>query len=262
MSEKVFKFFPAFLIILISTIAVSALEYYAFRAFSKSLWGENIFTLGRFFLILFILLLTKKISYRKITFKKNHPLIFFILPFISVGIFFIIYYTIHSVELIRHGYSTFLTLKKVNYISTIVVIPIFEEIIYRGLILTSFLSIYSVNRSILFSAILFSLLHFISAFNPYILFSTFCGGLLLGWLFTRTNNLLVPIITHICYNAIVIFYPQIHLSIKSSHVVSVPELIIMFILGIFLLLISLWMIRKKAGRSLFKKHLQIESQSS
>lgn len=244
MPEKALKFFPVFVIVLLSTIVVSVLEYYVFRAFSESFWGENLFTLGRFFLIFFILLLTKKVSYRKIPFKKTHPLIFFVLPLISISIFFVIYYTIHSIELIRHGYSTFLTLNQVNYVSTLAVVPICEEIVYRGLILTSFLSIYSVNRSILFSAILFASLHFISAFNPYILFSTFCGGLLLASLFIRTSNLLVPIITHICYNAVVILYPQIHLSIKSSHIVSVVELIIMIPLGIFLLLISLWIIRK------------------
>jgi uncharacterized protein len=79
----------------------------------------------------------------------------------------------------------------------VVVAPLTEELLFRGLILTAFLPRYGMNRAVVYSAILFAVMHL----NPYQASVGIAMGMLLGWLFVRTRSLWPCIIAHGLFNA-------------------------------------------------------------
>jgi len=75
--------------------------------------------------------------------------------------------------------------------------PIIEEMLFRGIILRGFLENYSVQKSIVLSAVLFALFHL----NLYQIPVAFFVGCLFGWLYVRTGSLWPSIFGHIFYNS-------------------------------------------------------------
>lgn len=76
-----------------------------------------------------------------------------------------------------------------SFIYMIMVVPIFEEIIFRGIILKGFLQRYSPATAILISSLLFGLI------NPFI-GEPFLGALFMGWVYYKSGNLIYCIIIH------------------------------------------------------------------
>lgn len=85
--------------------------------------------------------------------------------------------------------------------SAIVVAPIVEEILYRGLLQTALLSAMPGRRwtVIIIAAAAFALQHL--GMPPHTLPGLFILGLFLGWLYERTGSLLAPIVLHMGFNA-------------------------------------------------------------
>ena len=83
-----------------------------------------------------------------------------------------------------------------DYVSTVIVIPVFEELLYRGVILGQFRKAYSGWFSILISAVVFVLMHGISVHIGYALIC----GILLGMIYYLTSNLFLTIIAHVLFN--------------------------------------------------------------
>ncbi|MCU7494375.1 MAG: CPBP family intramembrane metalloprotease [Ignavibacteria bacterium] len=78
------------------------------------------------------------------------------------------------------------------------VVPILEEIFFRGIILGDFLRIYSSKKAIIYSGILFGAVHI----NPPMILFAFTGGLILGWLYCKTGTLVPCIVLHATTNAL------------------------------------------------------------
>lgn len=70
--------------------------------------------------------------------------------------------------------------------------PIIEECVFRGLMLQGLLQRYSVKKAVIASAVLFGLVHV----NPLLIIWGFILGLLLGWLFVLTRSLLPCVLVH------------------------------------------------------------------
>jgi membrane protease YdiL (CAAX protease family) len=85
---------------------------------------------------------------------------------------------------------------------------IFEEFFFRGLIFDKLKLIYSPNKSIIISSILFCLIHLIYGSFVLILF-IFPISIFLGYIRNRYNNLFYPIVAHFIYNFVIILYPLI-----------------------------------------------------
>jgi membrane protease YdiL (CAAX protease family) len=84
----------------------------------------------------------------------------------------------------------------VVFYQLVVVAAVSEELLFRGAILRGFLSRYRPRTAILASSTLFALYHLI----PYQFPSAFLCGVLLGWVFWRTRNLLLCIYGHAFHN--------------------------------------------------------------
>ena len=79
------------------------------------------------------------------------------------------------------------------------IIPAFtEEMTFRGLFITGFSKNYSIKKSIIVGALLFGLIHL----NPWQFTTAFIIGLFSGWLFYKTESILLCIYIHLFNNTI------------------------------------------------------------
>jgi hypothetical protein len=80
----------------------------------------------------------------------------------------------------------------------IVVAPLTEECLFRGLILRGFLLKYTVRKAIVVSALLFALFHVM----PWQIPGAFAFGAIFAWVYIRTGSILPCILGHAFVNAI------------------------------------------------------------
>jgi len=81
----------------------------------------------------------------------------------------------------------------------VIIAPIVEELIFRGVIMSGFSRIYHPVFAIFFSALLFALFHL----NPWQFSAAFALGLILGWIRIRTGSVLACIAGHAIHNGLV-----------------------------------------------------------
>jgi membrane protease YdiL (CAAX protease family) len=81
-------------------------------------------------------------------------------------------------------------------IAVIVAAPILEEIFFRGIILNGLLKNYSPQTSIVISAAIFGIIHL----NPWQAIPAFLGGLIMGWMYWKTNSIIPGMILHFANN--------------------------------------------------------------
>lgn len=88
-----------------------------------------------------------------------------------------------------------------NGISSLILAPILEELLFRKYMFAKLLEKYSLNWSIIISSIFFSLIHIPSYSN---LFPTFIFGIICCIVYLKTKNILYPIILHFLVNLTVL----------------------------------------------------------
>lgn len=86
-------------------------------------------------------------------------------------------------------------------IGALLLAPICEEIVFRGMILKGFLQTYSPITAICFSTFIFSIIHV----HPTLLFGALVLGMLLGYIYYITNSVFSGIVFHAAANLITIF---------------------------------------------------------
>jgi len=89
------------------------------------------------------------------------------------------------------------------FVALVLVAPVMEELLFRGVILTGFLTRYRPGTAIFASAVLFAIAHL----NPYQFAAGLVAGLFLGWLMIRTRSLWPCILMHALFNAHVAVMP-------------------------------------------------------
>lgn len=73
--------------------------------------------------------------------------------------------------------------------------PILEELIFRKWIPNTFQDVFGRKKSIIFSNLLFSILHF-----DWFIITYFANGLIYSYFYNKSKDIKVPIIMHILYN--------------------------------------------------------------
>ena len=84
-------------------------------------------------------------------------------------------------------------------VSGVIVAPLTEELLVRGLILRGFLNRYSVRKAILASALLFGLMHR----YPWQFIAPTVGGILFAWWLIETRSMLPCFLGHALINALI-----------------------------------------------------------
>lgn len=96
------------------------------------------------------------------------------------------------------------------FFKVVVMAPVIEELIFRGIILNGLRKNYSTVTAVFVSALLFSLFHL----NPWQMPATLVLGLLLGWILIRTRSIILAILGHALNNLLVLltvtYYQQIN----------------------------------------------------
>ncbi len=119
----------------------------------------------------------------------------------------------------------------IGIFSVTVGIPIFEEILFRGLIFNSIKEHLTVKWSIVLSAIIFAIAHG----NPLQAIYTFLLGVILAMVYEKTKNILTPILVHVLYN----LYGSVIVRIiaeKSLFIIGAITILSMVILPITIIL--------------------------
>jgi membrane protease YdiL (CAAX protease family) len=101
-------------------------------------------------------------------------------------------------ELTRGGASTVLA-----FIAAVVLAPIAEELLFRGLLFRALLQRYRVNVAAIVSAVVFAVVHIdVAVSQPLALVGLTLVGIVLAHVYQRTDSLLVPIAGHAAFNGI------------------------------------------------------------
>lgn len=97
-------------------------------------------------------------------------------------------------------------------LKVVVIAPIIEELIFRGIIMHGFMRNYPQLIAIFFSGLLFALFHL----NPWQFPATFILGCLLGWIMLITRNIFACILGHAINNALVMLSMEYYREISES----------------------------------------------
>jgi len=129
-----------------------------------------------------------------------------------------------------------------TFLKVVIIAPVIEELIFRGVIMHGFMRNYSAVTAILVSALFFALFHL----NPWQFPATFLLGLLLGWLMVITRNVLACIAGHAINNLLVLlsieYWKPLHefsfflldkdQQLKISYLVTVFSLILIALIAL------------------------------
>ncbi|MCP4698278.1 MAG: CPBP family intramembrane metalloprotease [Gammaproteobacteria bacterium] len=124
----------------------------------------------------------------------------------------------------------------------LLVAPLTEEVLFRGLILRGLLGNYEAPQAILRTAILFSLLHL----NPYQLPGALLLGIFLGWLYVRFYSLWPCLLAHSAFNFLALYGIGIEVEGYSNEGASFQPLFFDF-MGILLTITGIIALQKILG---------------
>ncbi|SUY45358.1 membrane-associated protease [Clostridium putrefaciens] len=169
--------------------------------------------------LLMILLLT--ISFRLITLVSFNPIMNYLASKSKM---------LHYIKEIASQTNPYLLVLEITLIG-----PIIEEILFRGIILNGLLKKYSPAKAILFSSLLFSLIHG----NLPQMFNALFFGILLGLIYIKTKSLYAVIFTHIIANTL-----SIILSVLEEYMPILGNPLFLTLLGLLLLAVFIILYRK------------------
>ena len=96
------------------------------------------------------------------------------------------------------------------FIATVIISPIFEEILYRGLMYNKLKEISNAFIGVLISSILFALLHIPKYGFGINTFFLFLVGILLAYCYEKTDNIYVPILVHSINNFFIFLFKYVY----------------------------------------------------
>jgi len=126
----------------------------------------------------------------------------------------------------------------------VIVAPVTEELMFRGLILRGFLRRFSIVGAFLLSAMLFGTIHL----NPWQFISAFGLGVMFAWWYARTQSLIPSLIGHALANATVVGHQSLPFRVRGFNegepFASTDLQPFWFdALGVLLLVAGLWLFR-------------------
>jgi membrane protease YdiL (CAAX protease family) len=103
------------------------------------------------------------------------------------------------------------------FLTAVIVAPVLEELIFRGLILEGFLRNYSPTKAIIIASLLFGIAHL----NIWQFIGAFLLGLFIGWVYWKTRSIGLAIGIHIVNN--LTSYMAMYLTPKSVSEVTIKD---------------------------------------
>jgi membrane protease YdiL (CAAX protease family) len=124
-----------------------------------------------------------------------------------------------------------------SFIFVVIVGPVTEELFIRGLVLRGYLQRYGINRAILYSAIIFGIIHV----QPAQVIQGIILGYILGWTFVLTKSLIPCILIHAFSNLMSYlgFFILMRGHVDTKESASLEDFIISIILIIVGIIVSI-----------------------
>ncbi|MGE4288003.1 MAG: lysostaphin resistance A-like protein [Salinivirgaceae bacterium] len=94
-------------------------------------------------------------------------------------------------------FSGMISLDLKGYLTVGIAAPILEEFIFRGLILKGLLQRYQAKKAIIWSAVIFGVIHL----NPWQFVPAFIIGLFIGWIYWKTQSVWPGVFIHFVNNS-------------------------------------------------------------
>jgi uncharacterized protein len=126
-----------------------------------------------------------------------------------------------------------------------VVAPLVEEIIFRGIILRGFAAKYGTTRALLYSSLLFGIVHL----NPWQFFPAVFLGLFLGTVYLRTGTVAATSAAHSFYNGAVLVLSRFSatralVDAEVSHGLSAGRLTALTVSGVVVFCFGFWLLMR------------------
>lgn len=127
------------------------------------------------------------------------------------------------------------------FVLVVIMAPVMEELLFRGLFLKGFLTHTGKTKAIIWSAVLFGFAHL----NPWQFMVAFIAGLLFGWWYAETKSLLPGMIGHAFHNGFPFVLAAINLQIPGYTIAGEFQPLWFNILGlVFAIAGMIWTRRK------------------
>lgn len=227
-----FKCFLITIIFLIWIILVNEFNIYAY--------GLPLIALSYLIVCLFVIDY-KIFNYSLLKFKNIWLIIISVIGFyiINLIISFIPYF-ITSYEIAQYEHVTY-SVKDIFIL--IFIVPIAEELFFRGFLAHGISLVYNNKSAILLSALVFGLLHYYSGG----ILIAFLGGIYFGYIYIKTKNIYLSIIAHTLINMMVLYNEEsVKYFISKIDITSNTYAVLGFLfLGLIICFLSL----KKMGKS-------------
>jgi len=106
-----------------------------------------------------------------------------------------------------------------------------EEIVFRGIIARRFFKTYSPFKAIIFSALIFGIMHI----NPWQATNSFIGGIFYGWLYWRYKSIWLCMFLHAYNNILAVHFVFPYIIIENPNYIDMWRHPVWFtVMGIFL----------------------------
>ncbi|MFA6403055.1 MAG: type II CAAX endopeptidase family protein [Salinivirgaceae bacterium] len=98
---------------------------------------------------------------------------------------------------VQEFFASMVQLNVYGYLTIGIAAPILEELIFRGIVLKAFLKKYEPAKAILWSALIFGIVHM----NPWQFVPAWLIGIFIGWIYWKTQSIWPGIIIHFINNS-------------------------------------------------------------
>lgn len=117
----------------------------------------------------------------------------------------------------------------ITLISSSIIGPILEELLFRGIVFNELKTFNSLITAYFLSVIIFALFHE----KPSQILYSFIFGLILNFIYIKTNNLIYPIIFHISANTVVTLFINKIVSLNKKHAFSLIIILSIIFTGFY-----------------------------
>ena len=107
---------------------------------------------------------------------------------------------------LHDGFQSLSTNTSVLFLSLVIIAPLFEEILYRGLVLDVFFERYGKWTAIIISSILFAIAHSFNEEPLFAVLGALWSGLVYGYLRIETRSLLPGLLLHSVWNLHIVLF--------------------------------------------------------
>lgn len=206
MKEIITTYILSYLIIIISGFIYNLLGYNDLNFFINNI---SIYLILIYYILTIIYLYHKnKIKEPKLIIKKYFPLI-------SLGVSIAITYNMIIFKFIPPNSNNYYSILLL-IISSGIIGPIYEEILFRYVFYNRLKKKYSKEKSLLINSIIFSLIHI----QPIKMIYAFILGIVLNLLYEKYKTIKAPILIHISANTIVLFLREYNLVVLLLSIIN------------------------------------------